>query len=112
MTRSRSVGGRSGIAVGKSAVWVTSFTDGTVTRLDPDSGEVQGDPIEVGRRPRGVAVGEGSVWVANAGDGTVTRVDPAKAAVVGDPIPVGRRTRASSTSARASCGSPTRATGR
>jgi len=54
------VGGRPlDIATGKDAVWVTSFTDGTVTRLDPRSGAAQGTPIKVGRHPRGVAVGEG-----------------------------------------------------
>jgi streptogramin lyase len=58
------VGGRPlDIAAGDDGVWVTSFTDGTVTRLDLRTGAVQGEPIKVGRQPRGVAVGEGSVWV-------------------------------------------------
>ena len=73
------VGGRPlDIAVDDELAWVTSFEDGTVTRIDTGSATLVGEPIAVGRRPRGVAVGEGSVWVANAGEDTVTRIDPVR----------------------------------
>lgn len=64
----------SGIAVGAGAVWVTNFTDDTVSRIDATTHEVA--PIPVGSAPAGVAVGEGAVWVANSGGGTLSRIDP------------------------------------
>jgi DNA-binding beta-propeller fold protein YncE len=69
------VRGAVGVAVGERGVWVTS-ADRTVTRLDPATGEIMGDPVDVGDEPASIAVGEGAVWVANGGDGTVTRIQP------------------------------------
>lgn len=66
-----------GIAVGEGAVWVTSSAGNGLVRIDPASGEVVGEPIDVGEFPTDVAVGDGSVWVANSRDGTVTRLDAA-----------------------------------
>jgi len=64
-----------GLAVGEGAVWVTNRVDGTVSRIDPVSGEVT-DTIPVGGDPIRVAVGEGAVWVTDYLDGTVSRIDP------------------------------------
>ncbi|MBD0330530.1 MAG: hypothetical protein ICV64_10575 [Thermoleophilia bacterium] len=51
------------VAAGEGAVWVANTGDGTVSRIDPATGEV-GATIGLGHRPGAVAVGEGFVWVA------------------------------------------------
>ena len=73
--------GPSGIAFGLGAVWVTNATDGTVSRVDPESGTAV--PIQVGNDPTGVAVDptEHAVWVTNGTDGTVSRIDVATGTV-------------------------------
>ena len=58
--------GPAGVAVGEGSVWVTNRFDGTVSRIDPDRGEVA-KAIPVGLDPRGIAIGFGSVWVGLAG---------------------------------------------
>ena len=68
--------GPAGIAAGEGAVWVTNRFDGTISRIDPNRGEVV-KTIPVGLDPRGIAVGFGSVWVGLAGSTTVVRIDPA-----------------------------------
>jgi streptogramin lyase len=50
------------VSVGEGAVWIVNQLDRTVTRLDPQSGEVEAT-IRVGNEPQRVAAGEGSVWV-------------------------------------------------
>lgn len=77
------------VAFGEGSVWVTNGSDGTVSRLTPNSLSVAAT-IEVGRDPTAVAVGEGSVWVTNGLDGTVSRIDPATNEVVAT-IEVGHR---------------------
>jgi DNA-binding beta-propeller fold protein YncE len=70
------------IAAAPDAIWVTSERDGTLTRLDPESGEPVGRPIALGAGISGVAVGQGSVWVADPPTGGVLRVDPDSGAVI------------------------------
>ncbi|HSS31806.1 MAG TPA: protein kinase [Solirubrobacterales bacterium] len=69
------------VAAASDAIWVTSERDGTLTRLDPESGEPVGKPIDLGIGISGVAVGEGSVWVTDPPLGELLRVDPATGAV-------------------------------
>ena len=57
-------------------MWVANAGDDTVTRIDPETGEVVGEPIPVGDDPTGIAVGAGAVWTANFRDGTVTKIQP------------------------------------
>jgi streptogramin lyase/predicted Ser/Thr protein kinase len=64
------------IAADEEAIWITSEPDGTLTRLDPESGEPVGTPLRLGRGVAGVAVGAGSVWVSDPPRGDVLRVDP------------------------------------
>ncbi|HEX3240678.1 MAG TPA: serine/threonine-protein kinase [Solirubrobacterales bacterium] len=78
------------IAAGSEAIWVTSEKDGTLTRLDPESGEPVGQPIQLGAGITGVAVGEGSVWVSDSATGKLLRVDP-KSGEVTQRIGVGGR---------------------
>jgi hypothetical protein len=65
----------SGVAVGFGSVWVTNRTDGTITRVGEDSGELVAT-IPVGGAPDDIAVGHGSVWVANAARRKVQRISP------------------------------------
>jgi streptogramin lyase len=76
------------IAVGEGTVWVGNHVDNTLFRIDPDTNEVTGPPIEVGEFDS-IAVGEGAVWVANGveeGVDTVTRIDPKTNRIAGEPI--------------------------
>ncbi|HEX6782045.1 MAG TPA: serine/threonine-protein kinase [Solirubrobacterales bacterium] len=61
---------------GPKAVWVTSEEDGTVTRLDPESGEVVGSAHEVGKGVSGVAVGSKWTWATDPKRGQLLRLDP------------------------------------
>ena len=79
------------VTTGFGLVWVVNRFDGTVTRIDPRSGRVVGDPIDVGSQPSAIAAGLCGIWVTNFADDTVTLIDPFTGAVVGDPIPVGDR---------------------
>jgi DNA-binding beta-propeller fold protein YncE/tRNA A-37 threonylcarbamoyl transferase component Bud32 len=64
------------VAADDEAIWVTSEPDGTLTRLDPESGEPVGEPLRLGAGIAGVAVGAGSVWISDPPRGEVLRVDP------------------------------------
>jgi YVTN family beta-propeller protein len=50
------------IAFGEGALWVASYDAGTVTRLDPVTGNVVAT-IRIGGHPSGIAVGANRVWV-------------------------------------------------
>ena len=64
------------LAVGSEAVWVTSERDGTLTRLDPGTGEKVGRPFELGAGIAGVAVGSKWVWVTDPEREELLRIDP------------------------------------
>lgn len=64
------------VAAGEGSVWVTSATDGTLTRIDPRAERVIGRPIRLRAGVSGVATGEGAVWVASPKAGRVLRIDP------------------------------------
>jgi streptogramin lyase len=70
------------IAADDDAIWITSQPDGTLTRLDPESGEAVGKPFQLGAGISGVAVGAGSVWVSDPPRGEILRVDPRSGEVV------------------------------
>src|SRR4051812_16470681 len=54
------------IAASSQAVWVTSERDGTITRLDPDSGKPIGRPLHPGFGVGGVAIGGKWGWGTNS----------------------------------------------
>jgi len=64
------------IAAGPDTVWVTSERDGTLTRLDPESGEEVGPAVRLERGISGVAVGSRWLWVTNPRRGELLRIDP------------------------------------
>ncbi len=70
------------LAVGAGSVWATSAPDGTLSRIDPETERVSGEPLRLGRGASGVAVGAGSVWVSIPRRGEVLRVDPDDGRVV------------------------------
>lgn len=63
-----------------SSVGITSYVDGTVSRLEPSTGRVEA-MISVGDGPNGLGAAAGSLWVANEFDGSITAIDPATDAV-------------------------------
>ncbi|HVO55707.1 MAG TPA: serine/threonine-protein kinase [Solirubrobacterales bacterium] len=69
------------IATSPDATWVVSEGDGTLSKLDPESGEVE-DSYRLGAGIQGVAYGAGTVWVSDPVLGTVKRVDPETGAVL------------------------------
>ena len=72
------------LAFTPEAVWVVHFgmSGDTVVRIDPQTNQIVGDPIQTGLAPLSVAVGEGSLWVANHDVHTITRIDLATNRVV------------------------------
>jgi DNA-binding beta-propeller fold protein YncE len=58
------------------ALWVTSFAEGRLVKVDTSTGEVGGQ-VRVGDGAEGVAAGFGSVWVVAQDAGRLVRVDPA-----------------------------------
>jgi DNA-binding beta-propeller fold protein YncE/tRNA A-37 threonylcarbamoyl transferase component Bud32 len=64
------------VAAGAKSVWVTSEKDGTLTRLDPATGEVIGKPRKLGTGISGVAVGGKWIWATNPRRGQLLRLDP------------------------------------
>jgi len=71
---------------GPKAVWVTSEKDGTLTRLDPGSGEVL-STRNLGEGVSGVAVGSKWTWVTNPDDGVLLRLEPHSGRVKEVPVP-------------------------
>jgi len=81
--------GVNGIGVGEGAVWVSNYTDGTVSKIDPSSkAATQIDlpidlPVDLGVKstlvagPAAIGVGFGSAWVSDVNRGVVYRIDPA-----------------------------------
>ena len=75
------------IAVGEGAVWVLNADDRTISKIDPETKEV--NTFGTGGVPTDLAVGEGAVWVGNGEPGgvdiaytaSVSRVDPDTTAV-------------------------------
>lgn len=67
------------IASGEGAIWIVSGNDGDVgnlTRLDPETGQVMGEPVGIDGHPVDVTTGAGSVWVISTEEAVVRRIDP------------------------------------
>lgn len=82
------------IAAGAGSIWVASWAEGTVTRVDQATGEVVGEPIVVPGRPD-IGFAAGSLWATSSANGTLTRVEPSTGAVLetipfaeGGPAPI------------------------
>ncbi len=68
--------GPKGIAVGAGAVWVANSIASTVTRIDPQASQPDGDPIAVAHNPYGVDTLGSAVWITSPSDGKVQRLTP------------------------------------
>ena len=77
------------LALGGGYVWVSSFVDGTVARIDPRRHRLVGRPTRIGGRSLKLASGEGALWAASAWDDTVSRLDLRTGRRAGRKIPVG-----------------------
>ncbi len=77
------------IAAGAGSLWVTS-RDGTLTRIDPERGEVV-DTVAIGTELVDVVVAESGVWTSDLGSNTVTRLDPDTMATVAVDVGAGQR---------------------
>jgi YVTN family beta-propeller protein len=76
------------LAAGPKAVWVTSEKDGTLTKLDPETGELLGEPHQIGAGVSGVAVGRNWTWATNPREGLLLRLDPRTGRVLREvPLP-------------------------
>src|SRR5262249_40383688 len=63
-----------GIAVGAGAIWVTSYRQPTLLRIDPRTSHVR--RVRVGRELFDVLVAYGSVWVTSRRDGVLVQIAP------------------------------------
>lgn len=63
-----------GVAFGEGSVWATSGNRGTLTRIDPESLKVVGEPLVLGGVGPGLDVGAGGVWIPHGLDNTVSYV--------------------------------------
>ena len=71
----------SGVAATPGGVWVTNYSEGTVSWIEPATHAVE-ETIPGVSTPTGIAVGFRNVWVANSYTGTVSQIDPATNSVV------------------------------
>lgn len=79
------------VAVGEGGVWVVNAGDGTISFIDAESAEVEGEPIAVGPIPSGIAAGGGSVWIGfGEGATTIARIDSERREIIDEDIEIGR----------------------
>ena len=57
-------------------MWLTSYPNGVIERIDPTSNQVV-FRTKPGGTLNGITEGYGSIWVAETGTGRLYRVDPA-----------------------------------
>jgi serine/threonine protein kinase len=67
--------GADGVATGAGFAWIANRELDTVTRVNAETRQVEGDPIQVGAEPDSLAAGLGAMWVTNTSGNTVTRLD-------------------------------------
>jgi streptogramin lyase len=75
VTDALNVRGPLDLVVSGNTVWVASYLDDAVVRLDARTGKTIGEPIAVGRNPFAIVAHGGHVWVTNLASGTVSRID-------------------------------------
>jgi DNA-binding beta-propeller fold protein YncE len=79
----------SAVAVGERYVWVASYKEGSLTRVDPGTNRQVGRPILVGGGPNHVDFYQGTVWVTDFDGGRILRLDESTGETVAE-IPGGR----------------------
>ena len=76
--------GAGAVAFGAGSIWVTHQTEHHLLRIDMESGNSSGSPIELDFEPREIAYGEGAVWVVSADHTRLVRIDPQTDKVVAE----------------------------
>ena len=104
-----------GIAAGAGGIWVVTFWNAKLVRIDPETRRVRAR-IPIGQGPNDVTVGGGAVWTTDRDSRTITKVDPATNKVVATiQLPVAphgiRFARGSLWVTTQRCGSPARPCG-
>jgi YVTN family beta-propeller protein len=69
------------------SIWVANHLDGTVSRLEPSTGQLEAT-IPVRDGPNALGAAAGALWVANEFDDSITAIDPATNAAE-QTVPVG-----------------------
>lgn len=64
------------LAYAAGLVWTVNWGAHLVSRIDPETNQLAGEPFRTGAAPYSITVGDGSLWIVNHDDGTVTRLDP------------------------------------
>lgn len=64
------------MATSPGALWVTSYMDDTITRIDTATNQITNKIVLVGSGPMGIAFDFGSLWVTAADQAKVYRIDP------------------------------------
>lgn len=67
--------------VAQGALWVANYDDGTLSRIDPATGQVQ--TFEGFTGPLNMAVGTRELWIEDYQDRTIYRFDPVRGSVTG-----------------------------
>jgi DNA-binding beta-propeller fold protein YncE len=78
--------GAAAIAFGHGSIWVANATDYTLSRINPESGEVATIPLA--GEPGGIAAGKQGMWVSSTSTGQLLLVD-ANSNAVSQSIPIG-----------------------
>lgn len=61
--------------IAAGGIWVANSGDDTVTRISPETREVEQSAIQVGSEPVSITMGENAAWVANRSSDDVTQID-------------------------------------
>ena len=61
--------------IAAGGIWVANSGDDTVTRISPETREVEQSAIQVGSEPVSITMGENAAWVANRSSNDVTQID-------------------------------------
>ena len=77
------------IAGTEEALFVANFNDESITKIDVESGTVDGDAVTIGGKPGGIYSADGFVWITRAEDDFLFRLDPETMAPIGVPVSVG-----------------------
>lgn len=78
----------SSVVVARGLLWVGQSDTGTVVRVDPATGRIEGDPIAVGHALLTLAADGGRLWALSAYSGRLVTIDATSARIIGDrPLP-------------------------
>lgn len=70
-----------GIAAGAGGIWVVTFWNAELVRIDPETRRIRAR-IPIGDGPLDVTVGGGAVWTTDRDSRTITKIDPSTDKVV------------------------------